>query len=47
MQVLLIDSSILGDASASRALTHEVLNSITSLVPTSKLIYRDVVEEPI
>ncbi len=47
MQVLLIDSSILGDASASRALTHEVLDSIISLVPTSKLIYRDVVEEPI
>ncbi len=47
MQVLLIDSSILGDASSSRALTHEVIDSIVSLVPSSKLVYRDVVGEPI
>lgn len=42
MKLLHIDSSILGDASASRQLTREVVANLQSAEPDVELVYRDL-----
>lgn len=45
MNVLHLDSSILGDASASRQLTHAVATAVRAAEPESTLRYRDLAAE--
>lgn len=47
MQILHIDSSILTDASASRALTAAIVDEIRRAHPDASVIYRDVVADAI
>ncbi|MDA8446074.1 FMN-dependent NADH-azoreductase [Paracidovorax valerianellae] len=47
MQILHHDSSILGDASASRTLTATVVSELTRRAPSAKLVYRDLVQQAI
>ncbi|KAF1020868.1 MAG: FMN-dependent NADH-azoreductase 1 [Paracidovorax wautersii] len=47
MQVLHIDSSILGEASISRTLTALVVADLSANAPTAKVVYRDLVQEVI
>ncbi|WP_027474011.1 FMN-dependent NADH-azoreductase [Curvibacter gracilis] len=47
MQILHIDSSILTDASASRALSASVVQRLQAEHPASRVIYRDLVAEAI
>jgi FMN-dependent NADH-azoreductase len=47
MQLLHVDSSILGSNSASRLLTAEVVEAERRRVPGLKVVYRDVAAEPL
>lgn len=47
MNILHIDSSILGDHSISRKLSSAVVNRLTALVPDARITYRDVGAEPL
>ncbi|MEF9403779.1 FMN-dependent NADH-azoreductase [Ralstonia solanacearum K60] len=47
MQVLHLDSSILGDASASRILTASIVDALRSEHPGATVIHRDLAVEPI
>lgn len=47
MNILHIDSSILGEHSVSRKLSSAVVNRLTSLVPETRITYRDVGKEPL
>lgn len=47
MQVLHLDSSILGDASASRTLSAALVAAIQRRHPLARVVYRDLVEERI
>lgn len=47
MQILHLDSSILGDASTSRSLTALVATHLLANAPTAKILYRDLVAEAI
>ncbi len=47
MNMLQIDSSILGEHSASRRLTAAIANRFTTLFPGSTHVYRDVVEREV
>jgi FMN-dependent NADH-azoreductase len=47
MNILHIDSSILGEHSVSRKLSSAVVNRLTSLVPEARVIYRDVGSKPL
>ncbi|MHC5541988.1 FMN-dependent NADH-azoreductase, partial [Singulisphaera rosea] len=46
MQLLHVDSSILGANSASRQLTADVVEAERRLVPGLTVVYRDVASEP-
>jgi FMN-dependent NADH-azoreductase len=47
MNVLHLDSSILGEASASRLLTREIVERLVAHAPGSPVTYRDLVAEPL
>jgi FMN-dependent NADH-azoreductase len=47
MQLLHVDSSILGSNSASRLLTAEVVDAERRRVPVLKVVYRDLATEPL
>ncbi len=47
MKVLQLDSSILGDASASRQLTHAVVNQLRHGEPDLKVVQRDLGKDPL
>ena len=47
MNILHIDSSILGDSSASRRLTAAIAERLQAAVPGSSLVYRDVVQKEV
>lgn len=47
MNVLQLDSSILGDASASRQLTRQVVESLREREPDAQIIRRDLGREPV
>jgi FMN-dependent NADH-azoreductase len=47
MKLLHIDSSILGDHSASRQLTHAVVAAFTAGQPSTEVVYRDLASEPL
>ena len=47
MKLLHIDSSILGDHSASRQLTRAVVEAFTANEPTTEVVYRDLASEPL
>lgn len=47
MNVLQLDSSILGDASASRQLTRQVVESLCEREPDAQIIRRDLGREPV
>lgn len=47
MQILHLDSSISGDASSSRALTAQVVAELCASLPAARIIYRDLVAQPI
>jgi len=47
MKLLHIDSSILGDQSASRQLTGEIVASLTKDDPAAEVIYYDLAAEPV
>jgi len=47
MNVLHLDSSILGEASASRLLTREIVERLVVHSPGSQVTYRDLVAEPL
>jgi FMN-dependent NADH-azoreductase len=47
MKLLHIDSSILGDHSASRQLTRAVVAAFTAGQPTTEVVYRDLASEPL
>ncbi|GKS88274.1 FMN-dependent NADH-azoreductase [Acidovorax sp. SUPP2539] len=47
MQILHIDSSILADASASRALTRSIVAELQREHPGAHVVYRDLVADPI
>jgi FMN-dependent NADH-azoreductase len=46
MQILHLDSSILGAASVSRSLSSNIVARIVALHPGSKVIYRDLARDP-
>lgn len=46
MQILHLDSSILGAASVSRALSSNIVARLVALHPDSKVIYRDLASDP-
>ena len=45
MKLLHIDSSILAEASASRALTHQIVATLRAADPGTEVIYRDLARE--
>ncbi|UZJ62557.1 FMN-dependent NADH-azoreductase [Pseudomonas sp. KU26590] len=47
MKLLHIDSSILGDHSASRQLSRSVVQSFTAITPDTQVVYRDLANEPL
>lgn len=47
MQILHLDSSLLGAASASRALTACAMDELTALAPAARVVYRDLDRESI
>lgn len=47
MNVLQLDSSILGDASASRQLTRQIVESLREREPDAQIIRRDLGREPV
>ena len=47
MNVLHLDSSILGEASASRLLTREIVERLVAHAPGSEVTYRDLVAQPL
>lgn len=47
MKVLQLDSSILGDASASRQLTRQVVESLHERDPHLQIVHRDLGKEPV
>lgn len=47
MKLLHIDSSILGDHSASRQLTRAAVAAFTAGQPTTEVVYRDLASEPL
>lgn len=47
MKILHIDSSILGEHSVSRKLSAAVIRRITSISPSSSIVYRDLAQNPI
>jgi FMN-dependent NADH-azoreductase len=47
MNILHIDSSILGEHSVSRKLSSAVVNRLTSLIPDARVVYRDVAQQPL
>ena len=47
MQLLHLDSSILGDASASRVLSAAIASEVQAISPGATLVYRDLAAEPI
>lgn len=47
MQLLHIDSSILGPGSVSRQLSADIVKKIQNLVPAVRVTYRDLVAEPL
>jgi len=47
MKMLHIDSSILGNQSASRRLTAEIVASLTKADPAVEVIYHDLAAEPV
>jgi FMN-dependent NADH-azoreductase len=47
MNVLHIDSSILGEASASRALTRAIIQRLKAAQPGTEITYRDLAAEPL
>lgn len=47
MNILHIDSSILGEASASRALTRKILEQLRAAHPKAQVTYRDLAAEPL
>lgn len=47
MRILHLDSSILASASASRALTGRVVDQLRAAIPAARIVYRDLVAEPI
>jgi FMN-dependent NADH-azoreductase len=46
MQILHLDSSILGAASVSRTLSSNIVARLAALYPDSKVIYRDLARDP-
>lgn len=47
MKLLHIDSSILGDHSASRQLSRDVVQAFTATTPDTQVVYRDLANEPL
>ena len=47
MNILHVDSSIMGEHSVSRKLTEAVVNRLVALTPDAHVIYRDVASEPL
>lgn len=47
MKLLHIDSSILGDHSASRQLSRSVVQSFTAITPDTQVVYRDLANAPL
>lgn len=47
MKLLHIDSSILGDHSASRQLSRSVVEAFTASAPDTQVVYRDLANEPL
>lgn len=46
MKILHLDSSILGDASASRVLSAAVVDALTAVHPNAQVTVRDLVQTP-
>ncbi|TDV58180.1 FMN-dependent NADH-azoreductase [Pseudomonas graminis] len=47
MKLLHLDSSILGDHSASRQLSRSVVQSFTAITPDTQVVYRDLANAPL
>jgi FMN-dependent NADH-azoreductase len=47
MQILHLDSSVLGDASASRSLSNAIVDELLKERPTAKVVHRDLVDDAV